>query len=62
MLNSRLFMAQRPVLKIETTGQRPRADTLAMHLFNVNNIPKYAVRKLKVVIDLFVVCLFNGLF
>lgn len=34
VLNSWLFMAQRPVLKIETAGQRPLADMLAMQLFN----------------------------
>ncbi len=34
VLNRRLFIAQRPVLKIETVGQRPRADMLAMQLFN----------------------------
>lgn len=34
VLNSRLFMAQRPVLEIETAGQRPLADMLAMQLFN----------------------------
>jgi len=27
-------MAQRPVLEIETAGQRPLADMLAMQLFN----------------------------